>query len=633
MSSLLPFVPAPPLFGFLLLALLPCALPRALVQAIGVGCCVVSGLLLALAATAGLVAVGVIVPIVGFDLGDVAVQVAVELSPVGVLTGATVIAVGALVLLYAAGSMHEERTRDLRRFFALMNLFLSGMLCVVLAADVVLLFLGWEVIGLCSFFLIAFFTQRRQAVAAGRKALVMTRIADAMLLAGFILWILASGSTRFDAMLAAVPGMAPGPLTVIATLVAAGALGKSAQLPLQTWLPSAMTGPTPVSALLHSATMVAAGVILLARLAPLYAATPSVAAVVAFVGVTTAAFAALAAVVQTDVKKLLAYSTISQMGFMVLVLGVGAPAIALAHFAIHAAFKSLLFLSAGTMSHAVGGSTAIEDLRGSRRRQPLGYYAFAAGATSLAGLPLVTAGWFSKEAVLGAVFASGPTGSLLWLLATVAAVLTGTYVFRVLFVAAQPGGGEAAHPETVAATIPLVALGAIALGGGMAVESLIDFAGGSEPAIPYLLAVVGGAAPLLGILLASRLTRRPHEFERLRVALRPIKAFDHLYGRVVVRSYRRLSQWLAGPDTGAPRPAGDLVGRAGIAAAVVAMTSLVRLCDRDRIDSAWAGSARAVGAAATRARRLQTGRLRDYALAVGLGLAGLLLLAGWTAWH
>ncbi len=671
MESLLPFAPAPPLLAFILLALAPAAFSRAVIVGIGAGAGVLSALLLAAVAAGcagGGCAHGAIATILKLDVGAIAADIAMSLDPLSVLAGATVAGTGALILIYAGGYMAKEPAPDLRRFFALMDLFLAGMLTVVLAADALLLFLGWEMIGLCSFFLIAFDTRWPKAVAGGRKALLMTRIADTFLLAGLILLCLDAGTTRFDGMLAAAPALAPWRLATIAGLIATGALGKSAQIPFQTWLPSAMTGPTPVSALLHSATMVAAGVILLARLAPLLSAAPAIAAATAAAGLSTAALGALAAVAQRDVKRMLAYSTISQIGFMVLALGLGAPAVALAHFTIHAAFKSLLFLSAGVMSRAAGGSTVIDDLRGSIRRAPLGFWAFAAGAASLAGLPVATAGWFSKEAVLAVVWASGPWGAALWALAALAAVLTGTYAFRAIFIAASPGAGPAADPwSSPAMWIPLVVLAALALGGGPAVAALIRFLGGKSPEVLLALQLAGGAAPLLGAALAFGLIGDPRRLDRLRAALRFRGAdpLDILYNQIFVRPFRRLTQSLAGADAAERLPAGDPAGaltatvdplgralaRSGVPLrrAVVAVGDPVgrmlvgaasQLVERtvaafkpDAIDITWMRSARRLGGLSASARLLQTGRLRDYAMAMGAGAAGLLLFAWGTSWR
>jgi len=688
MAALLPFVPVPALIGFLVLALIPVTLSRTLVIAIGVGAAVLPTILfapVALSCLDGACVAGAAVPILSIDTGVFVAQIAMSLDPLSMVTGGTVTVVAALVLIYSGAYMASEPLPDLRRFFAVMNLFLAGMLAVVFAADVILLFLGWETIGLCSFMLIAFYTKLPKAVSAGRKALITTRVADAFLLAGLMMLFLSAGTTRLDGMLAAVPAMDPWRLGPIAGLIALGALGKSAQFPFHTWLPSAMAGPTPVSALLHSATMVAAGVILLARLAPLFAAAPEISAMVAMLGILTAAAGALIALIQTDVKKLLAFSTMSQIGFMVLALGLGAPAVALAHFAIHAAFKSLLFLSAGVMSHASGGSTAIKALRGARYRQPWAFWSFAIGAASLAGLPVITAGWYSKEAVLAAVWSSGPWGAPLWLLAATAAMLTSAYVFRVVFVAGSQSADLAAPPWGGAAvTIPLGVLTFVAVVGGLSVGALIGFTGGAPEHIPLLPTLLGAAAPILGVVLARQLVRHPRELERIAHRLRHVRAFriEILYYYYFVRRFRNIATVLGNADgteaaaqaaelrregidapglvaddplgrafgRGAAQPdfiaratdgqtpvvrlvSGDPVGRILIVVARVFVGSFVARFSPDQIDRGWMGFAGSFGHAWAQARRLQTGRVRDHSLWIALGCAALLLYAWGTSWR
>ncbi|OPF92358.1 NADH-quinone oxidoreductase subunit L [Rhodopseudomonas palustris] len=689
MAHLLPFVPVPALLGFVFLSLIPAPLSRAAVIALGVGAAVLPAILffpVALSCIEGVCVAGATVPILSIDTGVFVAQIAMSMDPLSMVTGGTVVLVGALVLIYSGAYMASEPLQDLRRFFAVMNLFLAGMLAVVFAADVILLFLGWETIGLCSFMLIAFYDRLPKAVAAGRKALITTRVADSLLLAGLMMLFLNAGTTRLDGMLAAVPSIDPWRLAPIAGLIALGALGKSAQIPFHTWLPSAMAGPTPVSALLHSATMVAAGVILLARLAPLFAAAPEISAMVAMLGILTAALGALVALIQTDVKKLLAFSTMSQIGFMVLALGLGAPAVALSHFAIHAAFKSLLFLSAGVMSHAAGGSTAIEALRGSRYRQPLAFWSFAIGAASLAGLPVITAGWYSKEAVLAAVWSSGPWGVPLWLLAATAAVLTGAYAFRVVFVAASQTADLAAPPwGGLAVVVPLSVLTFVAVVGGMSVGALISFTGGAPEHIPLVPALLGAAAPILGVVLARWLVRHPQELERLATRMRHIRIFrvDVLYYYYFVRRFRRVATVLGNAEgteavadavalrregvdvpglvtddplgrgasqvrgirtdlitraTDGQTPvvrmvAGDPVGRLLIVVARLFVGFFVARFNPDRIDRAWMGLASGAGHAWALVRLTQTGRVRDHSLWIALGCAGLLLFAWGTSWR
>ncbi|UYO53246.1 NADH-quinone oxidoreductase subunit L [Rhodopseudomonas palustris] len=689
MAHLLPFVPVPALLGFVILSLVPVPLSRAAVIALGVGAAVLPAILffpVGLSCIEGVCVAGAVVPILSIDTGVFVAQIAMSMDPLSMVTGGTVVLVGALVLIYSGAYMASEPLPDLRRFFAVMNLFLAGMLAVVFAADVILLFLGWETIGLCSFMLIAFYDKLPKAVASGRKALITTRVADSFLLAGLMMLFLNAGTTRLDGMLAAVPGIDPWRLAPIAGLIALGALGKSAQFPFHTWLPSAMAGPTPVSALLHSATMVAAGVILLARLAPLFAAAPEISAMVAMLGILTAALGALVALIQTDVKKLLAFSTMSQIGFMVLALGLGAPAVALSHFAIHAVFKSLLFLSAGVMSHAAGGSTAIESLRGSRYRQPLAFWSFAVGAASLAGLPVITAGWYSKEAVLAAVWSSGPWGVPLWLLAATAAVLTGAYAFRVVFVAASQTADLAAPAwGGLAVVVPLTVLTLVAVIGGLSVGVLIQFTGGAPVHTPLLPTLLGAAAPILGVLLARQLVKHPQELEALAKRMRHVRIFrfEVLYYYYFVRRFRRVATVLGNAEgteavadavalrregvdvpglvtddplgrgasqvrgirtdlitraTDGQTPvvrmvAGDPVGRLLIVVARLFVGFFVARFNPDRIDRAWMGLAGGAGHAWALVRLTQTGRVRDHSLWIALGCAGLLLFAWGTSWR
>jgi NADH-quinone oxidoreductase subunit L len=633
-TVLLPFVPVPALLAFALLELIPIRLARKVVVAVGVGSPLLSALLLvpiALGCVAGACMPATVVTFMTLEVGGrISAELTLTEDPLSVLAAATAAGAGTIVLVFASAYMARERNRDLRRFMALMNQFLAGMLTVVLAGDAVVLFLGWELMSLCSFFLIAYYTESPKAVSAGCKAFVMARIADAMLLAGLLLLIVLAGGSRFDQMIAAAPGLDPWRLGPAVALVAAGALGKSAQIPFHTWLPRAMTGPTPVSALLHSATMVGGGVILLARVAPLLALAPWVAAGVALVGLVTALSAAVSAIIQEDVKRILAYSTISQIGFMMLALGVGAPDAALVHFAAHAAFKSLLFLSAGSMSRAAGGSTALAALRGSRRRQPFAFWTFVAGACSLAGMPLVTAGWFSKEAVLTAVWQSGPWGTTLWAIAATAAVLTGTYAFRVVITAAAPDHGDEPRPVGGAAVwLPLLVLAILALAGGAAIEGLRHFVGGGAREAPPLAVLLAAAAPIVGAMLALAITREPRLVERLR-SLLPLHGaglMDALYYIVFVRRFRQLSRGLAGGGTGSARPEGDWLGRQQLALSAALFRLIARPVAPDHLDQGWMQGARIIRGGGELSRLLQTGRPRDYALGLVLGLLALLLLA------
>lgn len=625
-------VPVPALGAFLLLGLGPAHLERRAVQAVALA----GGILPALVMLplVGLCLSGScngLVPIFTLTVGPAEVALALALDPLSALVGGTVTVIGAAVMAYSIDYMAGKPVADLRRYFALMNLFLAAMLSMVLAGDSIVLFFGWELMGLCSFFLIAYHVTNPRAIAAGRKAFVITRVADALLLAGLLLLFLEAGSVRFEALMPAGIAAEPERRMLIAALLLGGALGKSAQLPMHTWLPTAMAGPTPVSALLHSATMVAAGAFLLARFAPMLAAAPLVLAATAVFGAATAFYGALSAVFQKDIKRLLAYSSISQIGFMMLAIGVGAPEAAIAHFVVHAAFKALLFLAAGDITHINRGSTDISAMRGALWSRPLAYLCFVAGAASLAGLPMVTAGWFSKEAVLAAAWLSGPFGMALWAVALLAAVMTGIYAFRPVFTGLIRFGAKSPSFASAFTNVPLVLLALAALGLGWAVDPIVRFLGGVPPHAPLVPELAGGAAPLLGAGLAAALTFVPGLSARVSRArrIRGGFRFDGLYHAVVVRPFAETVRWLVGARGG---PA-DPVGHLPVAAAqrIGALMTDPRM--PDPLDRGWAGLGLGLLGGAERARRLQTGRLRDYALALAVGLAALALLAWGTAWR
>ncbi len=646
LAYLLLLVPMPPLGGFLLLALDPYRLDRRAVQAAALAAGCAPLLIVAPLAIANLSGAwgDQVAPIFTLGVGNFEVALAMGIDAMSAVAALTVAFVSACVMIYALDYMSYAGTPDLRRFFALMNLFVAGMLAMVLAADSITFFLGWELMGLCSFFLISYNMTSPRAFAAGQKAFLITRIADAALLAGLLLLFLEAGSVRLAELIPAGAVAEPVRGSIIAALLLIGALGKSAQVPFHTWLPTAMAGPTPVSALLHSATMVAAGAVLLARFAPVIEAHPVVAGATALAGVTTALFGAACAVAQTDVKRLLAYSSISQIGYMVAAVGVGAPAVAMAHFVVHAAFKSLLFMAAGVMSHAGGGSTAIDSLRGAARATPIAFLCYAAGAASLAGLPFVTAGWWSKEAILASALAAGPLGVAIWAAALAAAVLTGIYAFRPVLVAAatpaQPRRRCREHPLAIA---PLVVLAFLSLAGGVAVAPMTELMGGHPPHPAHWVEIVGAAAALGGLAGSVAVVFTPALAARVRRArkLRAGLQFDARYYALLVRPYRRLVRHLSGregawvdrlgrPPDGATA---DPVGQATVALGLWLRRVVLTPFTPDRIDIAWMRSAAGIGRVAERGRHLQTGRVRDYALALAVGLAALLILGWGMTWR
>ena len=379
--------------------------------------------------------------------------------------------VGTLIHIYSTGYMRGDAGHG--RFFAYLNLFLFFMLLLVLGRSLLVMFVGWEGVGLASYLLIGFWFDDPAKAAAGKKAFVTNRIGDAGFLVGmFLLWG-AFGTLDMDVINA---GFAKGGVAVSANLVGLmlfiGACGKSAQIPLHVWLPDAMAGPTPVSALIHAATMVTAGIYLVARMSGLYTLAPETSALIAAVGVATAFFAATVAIAQYDIKKVLAYSTVSQLGLMFVALGVGAYAVAVFHVVTHAFFKACLFLGSGSVIHALGGEQDIRKMGGLAKRIPITFGTFAIATAAIAGIPPL-AGFFSKDEILWFAFAS-PTGGApwLWAVASLTALLTATYMFRLLWLTffgasrLTPEAEHHVHESPPSMTGVLVLLAALSAAGG-----------------------------------------------------------------------------------------------------------------------------------------------------------------------
>jgi NADH-quinone oxidoreductase subunit L len=446
------------------------------------------------------------------------------LDPLSAVMILVVTGVGFLIHVYSIGYMGHEG--GYYRFFGYMNLFVFFMLMLVLANNYALLFVGWEGVGLCSYLLIGFYFQRKSAGDAGKKAFVVNRIGDAGFLLGLLLLLSVFGTVRFTGVSAALraSSIAPGILTAITLLLFAGATGKSAQFPLYVWLPDAMEGPTPVSALIHAATMVTAGVYMVARSSALFQLTPVSSAVVAAIGAFTAIFAATIALTQNDIKRVLAYSTVSQLGYMFLALGVGAYWVAVFHLFTHAFFKALLFLCSGSVIHALGGEQDMRYMGGLAKRIPITHAAMFIGSLAIAGIPGL-AGFFSKDEILWQAY---QTSQLLWLVGLVTAGLTAFYMWRLMYLTfygqsrVAPEKAAHIHESPASMTIPLslLAFGSAAagwlgapklwkLGAGFHVfERWLEpaFPGLRESARPasteWLLMVVSVAIALAGIAAA-----------------------------------------------------------------------------------------------------------------------------------
>ncbi len=584
MLRLIWLVPALPLAGFVVLAASGGRLDRRSIAWIGAG----SVGLAALAAIAVAAAFVAAPPPAGaytqvlwhwIEAGDFSARASLYLDPLAIVMMLVVAGVGFVIHLYSVEFMRGDEGYN--RYFAYMNLFVAAMLLLVLAGDLAFLFVGWEGVGLCSYLLIGFWYRDAVNGAAAQKAFIVTRTGDAAMAVGLFLLFASLGTLDIQGIALRAPGAwAPDAAPVVAAtaLLLAGAVGKSAQLPLQVWLPDAMAGPTPVSALIHAATMVTAGVYLIARNHVLFALAPAVQYAVAIIGALTLLGAGGAALAQHDIKRVLAWSTVSQIGYMFLALGVGAWAAAIFHFMVHAFFKALLFLAAGVVIQALGGEHDIFRMGGLRRRLPLAFWAFLVGGASLSALPLVTAGYYSKSLILDAAWASPQGGAWLWAAAWVGAALTGLYTFRVVFqVFFGAGATTDTHRVGWPIRIPLAVLMLLSVIGGFVeapqvagrLEAFGHFLASAlpplQPAVApgtgFALGVAEGIASFGGIALAYAFFLRRRSIAAL-VARSAIAAalhrllesgwgFDRLDDHLLVRPYlalaRRLRADLADP--------------------------------------------------------------------------------------
>ncbi len=397
-----------------------------------------------------------------------AVDVSFTLDPLSLLMTLVITIVGFLIHLYSVEHMANEEGYS--RFFAYMNLFVGSMLVLVLADNLLLLYLGWEGVGLCSYLLIGFWYKDPVNGYAARKAFIVTRVGDTAMALGLFLLLTHLGTLNIrELMQAAAQNWPVGSTlpTIAAALLLGGAVGKSAQLPLQTWLPDAMAGPTPVSALIHAATMVTAGVYLIARTHVLFSLAPSVQIAVAVIGAATLLLAGCSALVQKDIKRVLAYSTISQIGYMFLALGVGAWSAAMFHFMTHAFFKALLFLGAGVVILAQHEEHDMSKMGGLRTRLPVTFWTFVIGAASLSALPLVTAGFYSKDLILARALSFQQGGLWLWIAGLAGALITSLYTFRMVFVTFFGKAKlEVSWKPGVITRLPLVILALLSIVGG-----------------------------------------------------------------------------------------------------------------------------------------------------------------------
>lgn len=548
------------------------------------------------------------------ESGSFQVPVEILFDPLSASMTLMVTLVSTLIHLYAVGYMEDEG--DTTRFFVLLNLFVFAMLCIVLADNLLLLFLGWEGVGFCSYALIGFWYGEEKNAAAGRKAFLVTRVGD-VFFGIALLWLFTLfGTLNISTINAQASLLGSGTVLVLTLLLLGGACGKSAQLPLMTWLPDAMAGPTPVSALIHAATMVTAGVYLLCRLFPLVSLSTMGMAAIATVGALSALYAASCALAQREIKRVLAFSTMSQVGFMMIAVGVGTVSGAMFHLIIHAFFKSLLFMAAGCVIHLSGGENDITRMGGLRKQSPFVFWMFVAGALCLAGAPL-TGGFFSKDEILLADFARATLFYRgIWVVGTLTALLTAVYTFRLMYLvfagkARSHGLDHLFHklPGLMRWTLPPLAL--VALGGGLL--NLPPLYGGKEWLYHFygplagerlhmghtaelVLAVLAAGLFVLGWLLVHRRYRRATlDWEGARAEFfQNGWHADRLVEIVLLRPFHTLAGWFW------------------------------QWGDRRIIDGTLEGAGRLCLSAGERLRRLTTGRLSSYLTATAWGLVLIL---------
>ncbi len=582
--------------------------------------------------------------------GNLRVAYDLLLDPLSAVMVLVVTGVGLLIHIYSISYMaHEEGPNygGYYRFFSFLNLFMFAMLVLVLANNYALMFVGWEGVGLCSYLLIGFYFRKKTAADAGKKAFITNRIGDFGLSLGvfFIFWLFGTLDYQPIFEKAATFPVEPlhhwGALTIITLLLFVGATGKSAQIPLYVWLPDAMEGPTPVSALIHAATMVTAGVYMISRSHVLFSHAPLTLLVVAFIGAVTALFAGTIGLVQKDMKRILAYSTISQLGYMFLACGVGAYAMGIFHLMTHAFFKALLFLAAGSVMHAMHGELDIFKMGGLRRKMATTYWTFLIASLAIAGIPGF-AGFFSKDAILWNAFNAPLYGHILWIIGWLTAGLTALYMFRIVFVAFHGefrSGEEAWHhvhesPRTMLVPLVLLAVGAVLAGyvevpkflfGG--VEKFSEFL---APVLPrqevapvagpaaetflhsfeFNLTLASVSVALLGIFLAYWFyLSKPERAQKLAERLRPIYRLlfnkywvDELYAAVILKPIHFISTW-----------------------------GLWKVVDLLFIDGLLVnGSGRLVRGVGRVLRHLQSGRVRGYAAWVVLGAVVIVAYLTWV---
>jgi NADH-quinone oxidoreductase subunit L len=584
------------------------------------------------------------------SLGNLNVNVGIQLDPLSCVMMLVVTGVGFLIHVYSIGYMAHEG--GYYRFFGYLNLFMFSMLVLVLANNYLMMFVGWEGVGLCSYLLIGFYFLRKSAADAGKKAFIVNRIGDAAFLLGIMLMAVTFGTLEFQPIAEVARSghfhVGDGVITAICILLFIGATGKSAQIPLYTWLPDAMEGPTPVSALIHAATMVTAGVYMVARSNALYALSPTALALVAAIGAATAIWAATIGLAQNDIKRVLAYSTVSQLGYMFLACGVGAFTAGIFHLMTHSFFKALLFLASGSVIHALSGEQDMRKMGALRNKIPTTYWTMAVAALAISGIPPL-AGFVSKDEILWQSFA-GPYGhTLLWAIGWITAGLTAFYMFRLIFMTFW-GESRVAHdaehhihesPQTMLVPLMILAVLSIvggfigwpkALGGGEWFGKFLEPVFEGNPPVPmheaakgmeYFLMLLSVATAAAGIYVAYRIyVQQPALSDRVAAAFAGLYRVllhkyyvDEIYDALFVNRVKDLGSSLAAFDLGVVDGG---VNGAGWFTRTVADISL--LWDKWVIDGLVNLFARAVWILQFPASILQTGLVQTYAWFITLGV-------------
>ena len=582
---------------------------------------------------------------------DFQVPLGLRLDPLSALMILVVTGIGFLIHVYSIAYMIEEEPQEYARYFSYLNLFAAFMLMLVLGDNFLVLFVGWEGVGLCSYLLIGFWYKNRSASDAGKKAFIVNRIGDVAFILGVLLAFSQFGTVNFVELNGAIAGLSAetafGVVSAIALLLFIGATGKSAQIPLYVWLPDAMEGPTPVSALIHAATMVTAGVYLIARNAVLFAHAPEVLLIVAVIGTATALWAGAIGMVQNDIKRVLAYSTVSQLGYMFMAMGVGAYAAGIFHLFTHAFFKALLFLGSGAVIHALAGEQDLRHMGGLKKELPITYWTFLIGALAIAGVPGL-AGFFSKDEILYRTFAGGHI--VLWVVGAITSLMTAFYMFRLVFLAfhgeRRPARAEAAghhapaadhhhgshlHDAPRAMAIPLLVLAAgsvlagylnvpAVLGGSAFLEHFLEPSVHVPPiegahavehadhAVELVLMVVSSLIAIAGIGVAGFLyLKRPGLPETFVARFPGLHRFlvnkgyiDELYDAVAIQPVRSLSE------------------------------NVLWKADARVVDGAVNGTGQIVIETGALVRQIQTGSVRTYAVSV---LLGAVVIVGYYLWR